>query len=189
MYQIGRCAVPGFLAAYFRRVTLRNHGFPNSTLYMHRDPQLVGFEVAVCPWKPRGSSPLCRAVGTVLAQPFHRLRRRLYRVRDCGSNDLAGKVPQMSAGRPKDGQLQGKQHAAGEAKKINLDRWREVDVVSLLDHLPKLLVHTEVTDIVRKGTGWQLRQLAINHKALSGGRSFGHQLRNVSVDVPWVVSG
>src|SRR6516225_7945298 len=187
MYQIGRCAVPGLLAAYFRRVTLRNHGFPNSTLYVHRDAQLVGFEVAVCPWKARGSNPLCRAVGTVVAQPFHRLRRKFHRVGDCGSNDLAGKVPQMSAGRPKDGQFQGEQDAAGEAKKVNLDRRREVDVVSLLYHLPKLLVHTEVTDIVRKRTGWQLRQLAINFKALSGGRSFGHQLRNVPVDIPWLV--
>src|SRR5215831_21377643 len=150
MYQIGRRAVPGFLAAYFRRVTLRNHGFPNSTLYVHRDAQLVGFDVAVCPWKPRGSNPLRRAVGTVLAQPFHRLRRKLYRVCDCGSNDLAGKVPQMSAGRPKDDQLQGKQHAAGEAKKINLDRRREVDAVSLLDHLAKLLVYAKIADVIGK---------------------------------------
>src|SRR6516225_5071423 len=176
MYQIGRRAVPGFPATYFRRVTLRNHGFPNSTLYVHRHAQLVGFEVAVCPWKPRGSSPLCRAVGTALAQPFHRLRRKLHCVSDCGSNYLAGKVPQMSAGRPKNGQFQGKQHAAGEAKKINLDRWREVDAVSLLDQLPKLLVHTEVASIVSKGTGGQLHQLAIKSKTLSSGRSFGHQL-------------
>src|SRR5262245_48053129 len=187
MYQIGRCAVPGFLAAYFRRVTLRNHGFPNSTLYVHRDARLVGFEVAVCPWKPRGSSPLCRAVGTVLAQPFHRSRRKLYRVLDCGSNDLAGKVPQMSAGPPKDGQLLGKQHAAGKAKKVNLGRRREVDVVSLLDHLPKLFVYAKVADVIGKGAGRQLHQLAVNSKALSGGRSFGHQLRNVPVDVPWLV--
>src|SRR5262249_45220533 len=156
---------------------------------MHRDTQLVGFEVAVCPWKPRGSSPLCRAVGTVLAQPFHRLRRKLDRVSDCGSNGLAGKVPQMSAGRPKNGQFQGKQHAAGEAKKINPDRRREVDVVSLLNQLPQLLVDAEVLNIVGKGAGGQLHQLAINPKTLSSGRSFGHQLRNVAVNIFWCVCG
>jgi hypothetical protein len=95
----------------------------------------------------------------------------------------------MFAGRPKDGQFQGEQRAAGEAKKINLKRWREVDIVSLLDHLPKLPVHTEVTDIVRKGAGRQLRQLAINSKTLSGGRAFGHQLRNVPIDIPWLFRG